>query len=150
MQVEMIKWLAYPENKPTNPVDICDIRTYQIWYQGELYDAEWVQDNRVWGFIRDCDDELLYDGDITFWCEYMNDPDPEAKQFNFWTALEMMKDNEAIILKDLTYNEKHRFENGMFMTYVKIDSEDNGQCLWMPAVITKELINGLWEVANAD
>ena len=147
MQVEMIKWLAYPENKPTNPVDICDIRTYQIWYQGELYDAEWVQDNwvqdnRVWGFKRDCDDELLYDGDITFWCEYMNEPDPTAKQFNFWTALEMMK--SGAVCRSLVSG-KHIRTPKDFNGFIEDDGEFNSD-----HYIVLAEIEGLWERANAD
>ena len=131
MQVEMIKWLAYPENIPVIE------KIYDLTYKslGVLMVGEdsWLGDR--W---RYCDDDK-----VIAYSEKAKPYDPTAKQFNFWTALEMMKSGEC--MKSLSsYNQHwidwHKDEE-ILVHYSSVSDHDT---------FTLAEIEGLWEVANAD
>jgi len=134
MQVEMIKWLAYPENIPVIE------KIYDLTYKslGVLMVGEdsWLGDR--W---RYCDDDK-----VIAYSEKAKPYDPTAKQFNFWTALEMMK--SGVLCIDLSTGDEIRMqfresEDRYFEKYA-------GNGVWHPYKLDARQVTGLWEVANAD
>ena len=128
MQVEMIKWLAI-----SNYVDTLidnDMYLVQDIY-GEIDRAFWVN--------KDWDNTMLNPADIISFAELPKPYDPTAKQFNFWTALEMMRNGEKCRRNDQIY---YINDNGILRVETILGD--------FQAYLSLKEINGLWEVANAD
>ena len=135
MQCELIKWLAYPENIPVIE------KIYDLTYKslGVLMVGEdsWLGDR--W---RYCDDDK-----VIAYSEKAKPYNPEAKQFNFWTALELMK--SGVVCKSLATNNVFTILVGN--NYFSIKNIYNDKMIsWTSECVSLPEIEGLWEVANAD
>ena len=131
MQVEMIKWLAI-----SNYVDTLidnDMYLVQDIY-GEIDRAFWVN--------KDWDNTMLNPADIISFAELPKPCDPTAKQFNFWTALEMMKN--GVLCRSMVSGKHIRIPNN-YNGFIEDDGEFNSD-----HYIVLAEIEGLWERADAD
>ena len=72
--------------------------------------------------------------------------DPEAKQFNFMTALELMK--SGVVCISLYYGFRYRIRSSDQITYTQ--RWDTEKKMWIPYKFDVSEIEGLWKVANAD
>ena len=132
MQVEMIKWLAYPENKPEKKGN------YQLL----------CKDKRKHYVIEAYCNRKSFDApffhEVIAFTESPKGYDPEAKQFNFWTALEMMKIGFFVMKSLSSYNQHWFIYDSDSQEWTHLSSiADKG-------TFTLAEIEGLWEVANAD
>ena len=133
MQVEMIKWLAYPENIPNKDRKhyIATIKHPDKGYSTmELF---WVGNE-----FKDFDDW------VTAYAHRPKPCDPTAKQFNFWTALEMMK--SGVVCISLYYGFRYRIRSSDQITYTQRWDTENK--MWIPYKFDVSEIEGLWEVAE--
>ena len=131
MQVELTKWLAYPENKPEcNGRYLCITSekncTFEWYVYGTGFDKRFTRSEYK----------------IIAFAEIPKPYDPTAKQFNFWTALEMMKESGEPY-RCLDNGCEYWINNGMFYC------ESKGTVL-VNAKLTYQNMISLWEVANAN
>ena len=147
MQVEMIKWLPYPENKPEKndtyySVTICingNKYAYLLYWTG----LTWVDYGR-YESIDNVNDKVIA------FAEKPKPYDPEAKQFNLWTALELMK--SGVVCKRAYKNSPHmriinKFNIEVFQYRHYVTKDD---IRWNDTSVTLNDINSLWGRADAD
>ena len=131
MQIELIKWLAYPENIPNR-----DRKHYIVTIKHPDKGYTTMELFWVGNEFKDFDDW------VTAYAHRPKPCDPTAKQFNFWTALEMMKN--GVLCRSMVSGKHIRIPNN-YNGFIEDDGEFNSD-----HYIVLAEIEGLWERADAD